>query len=156
MKLLFCPACYDVIRLIPKRWRLCDCKQSGGQYNEDGMTATLGGLAKVLGIANPFFNELWSVLNEEQKKAYRDSHKYGPGDCWWGEFKGDTQIFRVNDPEGPRLKVLVESVDVQTNRIFIIDDRPYSIDGQKLESVDVPANPVPSFKGKKGKKRKRS
>ena len=149
MKLLYCPVCADVVRLIAEEWRACDCGESGGQYNTDGMTATLGGLSRVFGVSNTFFNELWLVLNDEQKAAYREKNHYGPGDCWWGEFQGDTQIFRIAEASGPRLEVFVEKIDIRTNKVIVIDKREFTIDGKKQEFVVVPANPVPSFKGRK-------
>ncbi len=149
MKLLFCPLCYDVIRLVEREWRKCDCELSGGQYNKDGMTATLGGYARVLGISNTFFNELWMELDNEQRASYRERNHYGPGDCWWGEFKGDTQIFRVASAEGPRLRIKVTALDGRTNELKVIDIRAYTVDGQVLPIVTAPANPLPSFKGNK-------
>jgi hypothetical protein len=147
MKILFCPSCYDVIRLIEREWRLCDCGLSGGQYNKDGMTATLGGIARVFGVANPFFNDMWLSLDDLQRQKYRESHGYGPADCWWGEYKGDIQIFKIEAAEGPRLRVKVKNLNKKENEVSIIDNRPYSIDGKKLKSVVVPTNTIPSFKG---------
>lgn len=150
MKLLFCPFCYDVIRLIEREWRQCDCEKSGGQYNKDGMTATLGGAARVFGVANPFFDNLWLELDEIQRIKYREKNHYGPGDCWWGEFKGDTQIFRIESAEGPRLRIKVKQVSAQSNEVTIIDSRKHWIDGIfDADNVIVPANVEPSFKGKR-------
>lgn len=149
MKLLYCPVCADVVRLIVTRWRMCECKLSGGQYNQDGMTATLGGYARVFGVANPFFNELWNDLDEMQRMNVRKRNNYGPGDCWWGEFAGDVQIIRVTEASGPRIKMRIHSQG-NSNRIVILDKRSYSIDKkERLAEIVVPANPSPSFKGKK-------
>ena len=57
MKLIFCNSCKDVVRLIEKKWRKCYCSKSGGQYNVGGVTATVGGDCKVIGIPNTFFKK---------------------------------------------------------------------------------------------------
>ena len=58
MKLLACPVCHDVLGLLGQEWRICLCGASGGQYNADLMTATVGGAARVFGVGNPFFDVL--------------------------------------------------------------------------------------------------
>lgn len=123
MKLIFCPECQDVFRLT-SNWRMCMCSQSGGQY-DDRICATIGGKARVFGIANPFFSldYLAAIAREEPIKilaydtngkpiysdstsrlqTYREEHGYGSSksDVWWGEFDGDTQITRIKDADGP-------------------------------------------------------
>lgn len=51
MKLLFCTFCHDVVALNDER-RYCGCHQSWGEYDEDGLHATVGGKALVIGIEN--------------------------------------------------------------------------------------------------------
>jgi len=150
MKVIYCQICMDIQRLIHTEWRTCYCGAAGGQYNKDMNTATIGGtFTRVFGIANPFFNDLWPLLTEDAKSKYRSGNKYGPGDCWWGGFVGDNQLFRIDDPAGPRLKIRVKSIDQATNKITIMDKRPFSIDGRYQKEVLVPSNNAASFKGKK-------
>lgn len=53
MKLVFCEACQDVIRLQEEP-RYCKCGKSGGVYEEDGLHAHYWGVyAMPLGFANP-------------------------------------------------------------------------------------------------------
>lgn len=80
MKLIYCPDCHDMIAMQTEEWRDCKCGQCGGQYNADRITATVVGKTKVLGIPNPF-------LDTNPKSAKK-------GECWFGGFKGDNQIFR--------------------------------------------------------------
>lgn len=146
MKILACPNCKDVFGLLGKEWRVCVCGESGGQYNTDLMTATLGGRARVFGVGNLFFNELFPYLTEEGKQKARPKvgGYSGPNDCWWGEFPGDVQIFRIDSPSGPRLKVKVLHVDPSTNKVVVVDKRKFTIDGRSdLREVVVPSNPRP-------------
>lgn len=55
MKLIYCPHCSDVVRLIELR-RYCDCSRSYGNY-VDRLQAEIGGLAIPIGISNPSFKE---------------------------------------------------------------------------------------------------
>ena len=50
MKLIFCPQCYDVVKLDSME-RTCKCKASYGYY-EDDLNAVYGGAAVPLGFAN--------------------------------------------------------------------------------------------------------
>ena len=56
MKLIFCPKCYDVLRLIP-RMRFCDCKQSSGIVEKDGLNSKMFGEAVPLWFSNESFIE---------------------------------------------------------------------------------------------------
>ena len=100
MKLLFCSDCHDVHELITNVWRKCLCGKSGGQYNRDGMTATIGGRARVFGVGNTFFNELYPLLGPDGKKTVREKYFGQETDAWWGEYPGDQQIFRVRLADG--------------------------------------------------------
>jgi len=55
MKLIYCPYCHDIVKLIVSRKRLCLCRKSYGAYCSDGLKAKIGGLAIPLGIANQSF-----------------------------------------------------------------------------------------------------
>lgn len=159
MKLLFCPICHDVLGLLGEEWRTCVCGCAGGQYNDDNMTATVGGAAKVIGIGNPFFNPLWIHLTPEKKRELRQQYYGQPdSDAWYGEYPGDIQIFRITSPNGPRLKVTVEPVqgslqrtlnrwEPGENKVTVVDERPFTIDGKDdLLTVVVPANISPAIR----------
>lgn len=51
MKLIFCPDCQDVIKLIQTH-RTCSCGASGGHYENDGLKAVTTGKAISLGFDN--------------------------------------------------------------------------------------------------------
>lgn len=53
MKLILCPLCWDVIKLSTKGLRRCECGKASGQYEKDGLNATISGTAIPLGFANP-------------------------------------------------------------------------------------------------------
>lgn len=155
MKILYCQICGDVLGLLGQEWRKCVCGDSGGQYNADCMTATVGGKARVFGVGNPFFSELYPYTTPETRKEMRKRFYGQPDtDAWWGEYPGDVQIFRIQSPDGPRLKVKVCSLgfDEKTrkacepgqNRVTVVDKRPFTIDGKSdLKEVTVPANVNP-------------
>jgi len=155
MKLIRCKNCDDVIRLIHTKWRMCDCKKSGGQYNQDLMTATVGGNCEVFGISNLFFDEDFNKLNEEEKIKYRKSINHHWCEIWFGEVEGDNQIHRIKSPKGPRLKMSVEWCGEELTKSTFIDKRDYSINlpyDKKPKSVIVGNNMEPSFKDKKYRK----
>ncbi len=57
MKLIFCPICHDILKLALNTVKACECGESWGAYEEDGLNAFYGGEAVPLGIANrSFFN----------------------------------------------------------------------------------------------------
>lgn len=155
MKLLFCPLCHDVQGLILPKWRICLCGKSGGQYNVDGMTATLGGEARVFGVGNPFFEYLYPFLEElGKRKMWKKYYGHELGDCWWGEYEGDNQILRILSAEGPRLELKIKNLaetgpkriltESGTNLVTVVDKRQYMflgkwIQGEKI-SFNCPAN----------------
>jgi hypothetical protein len=51
MKLIYCPACDDVVKLHPEL-TTCRCGRSYGMYAPDGLNALYGGRAVPLGFAN--------------------------------------------------------------------------------------------------------
>lgn len=59
MKLLFCPHCQDVIKLVSSIRRACLCGKSHGECFPDGLHAQIGGAAIPLGIDN---NSLLAAL----------------------------------------------------------------------------------------------
>lgn len=148
MKLIHCKHCHDVVRLIHTKWRMCECKKSGGQYNDDLMSATIGGGCDVIGIPNPFFDDIFKYLIEENggTQFYRDKHGWGKQDIWYGGGAGDLQIHRIESPKGPKLKMRVEIVDKNHTKSIITDKRDYLIDGKKLPFVIIENQMHPSFK----------
>lgn len=52
VKLILCPACADIVRLVVGQIRLCSCKKSSGSYDDNGKTARVDGLAIPIGIDN--------------------------------------------------------------------------------------------------------
>lgn len=55
MKLIFCPKCEDVTKLLSE-YRSCRCGRSGGKYTDD-LNAIINGDAIPLGFSNPSFVE---------------------------------------------------------------------------------------------------
>lgn len=66
MKLIFCPECWDVVKLAVSAERKCECGKSYGRYKEDRLNAYIGGLAIPLGFANP---SLVAALDEQPEKG---------------------------------------------------------------------------------------
>jgi len=153
MKLIHCKQCHDVVRLIETRWRMCECKKSGGQYNAYLMTSTVGGDCDVIGIPNPFFDEINKYLIEENggKDYYRKTKGWGKQDIWYGGGPGDLQVHRITSPKGPRLSMKVEIVDENHTKSIITDKRDYLISGERLPFVIVENQMQPSFKKPKKK-----
>jgi hypothetical protein len=148
MKLIRCRNCNDVVRLVHTQWRVCDCKKSGGQYNEDLITATVGGDCNVFGISNLFFNDEFNKLNENEKIKYRKKIRHHWCEIWFGEVEGDVQIHRIKSPLGPRLKMKVEWVGKNETKSTFFDRRNYSINlnGNKKPKYIITGNEMkPSF-----------
>ena len=53
MKLIFCPSCQDLVKLLRSK-RSCKCGDSWGKYT-DHIKATVGGLAIPVGVDNNTF-----------------------------------------------------------------------------------------------------
>lgn len=141
MKLLWCDDCHDVVALRVDRWRTCICGAVGGQYNYDGVTATIGGKGRVIGIGNPFLMLDWQSKTEKERNAIRKKY-YTPGqksDCWWGEYAGDQQLLRIEHAHGPRLitksKVTPDGKQVV---ITVVDQRRVKVDGKYQKKVVIP------------------
>lgn len=139
MKLIKCNDCGDVVRLTHDKWRMCSCGSSGGQYNEDLTTATVGGNCEVIGLRNDFFDEKpFSKKREGKDKIIQ------------GEYKGDTQIHRIKSPKGPRLNIRIKNNKDNTHDVIFKDKRDYKInvDGNKSPKKvkNIPSVPMPSFK----------
>lgn len=142
MKLLYCPECKDVKRLVADEWRLCKCGKSGSQYNEDHVTATVGGIAKVFGIGNPFFSDEFNNMTIKEKRKFRKKYYGQPDtDCWWGDYDGEQQLFHIKSPMGVRLKIKILPINNEENIIKIVDRRKYFIDKKaNVKQVQVPSN----------------
>lgn len=59
MKLIFCPSCHDLFRLI-NEMRTCKCGLTKGRYTDE-LNAEISGLAIPIGIHNPSF--IKAILN---------------------------------------------------------------------------------------------
>ena len=151
MKLIHCKKCHDVVRLIDTRWRMCECESCGGQYNADLLSATVGGDCDVIGIPNPFFDDVFKFLIEDNggRQYYRDLFGWGKQDIWYGGGKGDLQIHKIKSCMGPRLEMKVEIVDETHTNSIITDKRDYLIDGERKPSIILENKMNPSFKSSK-------
>ena len=146
MKLIKCNKCYDVVRLIAKEWRKCDCGKSGGQYNDDNLSATVGGDCEVIGLRNDYLYA---------KPFSKNRGADGKGQIIQGEYKGDVQIWRIKSADGPKLKCEIEQISDKEVLITFKDKRKYSINlkgNKQPKTIKMPYNKVPSFKNKKKKK----
>lgn len=148
MKLVRCKKCEDVVRLVHTKWRQCECGKSGGQYNDDLMSATVGGESEVIGIRNDFM-----AAKPFSKAREKKDDKGELGQIIQGEYLGDVQIHRIKSGSGPKLKMTIEQKDDEFNTLTFTDKRDYTINvkGEKSpKSIDVPINhDGPSFKSKK-------
>lgn len=70
MKLLFCTACGDVVKLRTEAVRMCFCGLSWGRYDPDGISGEIGGKAIPLGFANPSFAN--ALRNQPDSGAGRE------------------------------------------------------------------------------------
>jgi len=64
MKLIICLECQDIFKLDYKS-RECKCRQSKGQYLEDGLHATYSGPAIPIGFANSSLSN--AVRNQPER-----------------------------------------------------------------------------------------
>jgi len=65
MKLLFCPKCQDIRKLLHRRV-FCECGASYGNYLEDSLSAVIGGKAIPIGFDNHSFQR---ALENRPKKG---------------------------------------------------------------------------------------
>ena len=140
-KLIRCKKCEDIVRLVHTKWRKCECGESGGQYNDDLMSATVGGNCEVIGLRNDYFTE---------KPFSKKRNKQELNTIIQGEYDGEVQIHRIESSEGPKLKIKIEKLDDNNNKITFTDKRKYTINlkGDKTpKTVNIPINDNgPSFK----------
>ncbi len=157
MKLIRCKNCEDVVRLIETRWRTCECGYSGGQYNKDSITATVGGDCDIVGLSNLFFDNKYRKLSDEEKEEYKKETKHASCEVWFGELEGDKQIHRIKSPKGPRLKMDIDYIG-KACIITFKDKRDYKVNlkgNKKPKKLIIPdANIKPSFKKEKIKEYK--
>lgn len=149
MKLIRCRKCEDVVRLIDTKWRTCECGKSGGQYNEDSVTATVGGDCDVVGLSNLFFDNKYRKLSDEEKEEYKKEINHHSCEVWFGELEGDKQIHRIKSSKGPRLKMDIDYIG-KACVITFKDNRDYKVNlkgNKKPKKLIIPdANMKPSFK----------
>lgn len=70
MKLIYCPLCQDVVRLVVSKQRFCECCASYGQYKEDGLNATIGGSAIPIGFSNLSFSVALNVRDSSRSVEF--------------------------------------------------------------------------------------
>lgn len=152
MKLIRCKKCEDVVRLIESKWRTCECGSSGGQYNIDSITATVGGDCEIIGLSNLFFDEKYRKLSEEEKEEYKKEIEHHPCEVWFGELEGDKQIHRIKSPKGPRLNIEIEYIG-KACVINFKDKRDYelNIKGNKKPKKIIIPDAIVNPKDKKEK-----
>ena len=66
MKLIFCNNCQDLFRLF-KTTKTCQCGESGGHYEDDGLHAIIHGDCKPLGFVNSSLSD--SLENQPEDGA---------------------------------------------------------------------------------------
>ena len=114
-KLIRCKKCEDIVRLVHTKWRKCECGESGGQYNDDMISATVGGDCEVIGIRNDNF---------AAKQFSKERSDEGDlNNIIQGEYDGDVQIHRIKSGDGPKLKMEIEAINKTNNKITFTDDR---------------------------------
>lgn len=148
MKLIRCKSCNDVVRLIERKWRMCECGKGGGQYNKDMVTATVGGDCDVVGISNLFFDDKYRKMSEKEKTEHKKEIDHSPCEIWYGGGYEDEQIFKIKSPKGPRLNADVEWINGDSKLTFK-DKRDFNGASKKnpkfIITKDNP-KPNPSFK----------
>jgi len=112
------------------------------------MSATVGGDCEVIGIRNDYF---------AAKQFSKERSDEGDlNNIIQGEYDGDVQIHRIESGDGPKLKMKIEKIDEDNNKITFTDDRKYTINlkgGKSPKTIEVPINKNgPSFKGVKKQK----
>jgi len=65
MKLVFCPKCYDVVKMRYTKTK-CECGKSWGKYEKDGLMSQIGGLGIPLGFDN---NSLGDALHRRPESG---------------------------------------------------------------------------------------
>ena len=140
MKLILCKSCLDVVRLVHTKWRKCECGEAGGQYNDDLLSATVGGNCEVIGIRND-----WVSAGKQKRNEAKLNN------IIQGEYLGDVQIYRIISPDGPKLNIEIKKLDNNFNEITFKDRRKYTINvkgsNKSPKTIKVPINKKgPSFK----------
>ena len=151
MKLIRCKKCNDVVRLIHTKWRTCDCGKSGGQYNDDLLSATVGGKCDIVGISNLFFDDKFRALSDKEKVKFRKKINHHYQEIWYWELLGDFQIHRIKSPEGPRLKIKIKRIDDKNVKLIFKDKRKYSLNipgDRSPKSIVIESPMISSFKEK--------
>ena len=139
MKLLWCMKCHDIVALRIEERRTCFCTSLGGQYNADGVTATIGGNGKVIGIANPFLSGQLLAMSPYERDSFRQKYyPEGKGqDVWFGEYDGDVQLIKVSTSSGPRVKVSTRLTDDSKGIILHIHDRRKFRIGEQIRRKEI-------------------
>jgi hypothetical protein len=64
MKLIFCPECWDVVKLSTKSTRTCECGKASGRYI-DNLNAEISGTAVAVGFNN--FSFAFAVRGQPER-----------------------------------------------------------------------------------------
>lgn len=140
MKLILCKSCLDVVRLLHIKWRKCECGESGGQYNDDLLSSTVGGNCEVIGIRND-----WVSAGKQKRSDAKLNN------IIQGEYLDDVQVYRIISSDGPKLNIDIKKLDNDFNEITFKDRRKYTINvkgsNKSPKTIKVPINKKgPSFK----------
>lgn len=80
LKLIFCPQCEDIFRLIRDEDRVCKCGKSGGRYNDD-LRAEIWGNAVPLGFENASFAKALTMRPKKSVLGARFTAFVIPKEC---------------------------------------------------------------------------
>lgn len=75
MKLLYCKACNDLVRL-QREWRLCNCRRSAGRYEDAARAIVAGEPAFAVGI-------MGDAITRAISDVATASGRFGPAFSGW-------------------------------------------------------------------------
>jgi hypothetical protein len=81
MKLLFCPDCFDIIKL-DFEYRSCKCKHSNGYYHKNGTHAIVSGKAVCIGIDNNTFADAFRSMRDNPALSEKGAYEMGNFRAW--------------------------------------------------------------------------
>lgn len=70
MKLIFCPSCEDVVKLLMRRGRTCRCGRSAGYYRNE-VDAVVTGLGIPIGIMSGSLRDALQAREREEGETAR-------------------------------------------------------------------------------------
>ena len=75
MKLILCPACWDVFKLAVGKLRKCECGRCTGRYLDDGHRAEVNGKGISIAIGNGALEKAIYRMKAVKKEAARKGTK---------------------------------------------------------------------------------